>query len=190
MFNPRYTRVLLILLTLTTIIGCTANIKDYDSEKLEAERVNKLSAAQKKQDPFNSPATANYVKIADNDDVFVEAIKLKPLDGPKHIRLDHWTINATNRSNKTVCVSIKWKLQDFEFTSELPLEFLMMGKESLKVGDMKQSIWSFDDALIAIPPSGYVDSMNVRDAKVEPKTGKYTCDLLEEDIQEPKGDHD
>jgi hypothetical protein len=182
---PRIT----ILSVLLIITGCVT-VRDYDAEKLEYEQANKIKNAQSKVDPFNNPATPDYVKIADNDDVYVEAIKLKPFKGPQNIKLDHWIINATNRSNKTVCVAIKWKLQDFEFTSELPLEFLMKGKEFLKVGDMRQSIWSFSDVMIAIPPSGYVDSMNVRDAKIETKTGKYTCDMLEEDIQEPKGDND
>ena len=187
-----FTREIFLILLSLSITGCVT-VVEYDAEKMEYEQVNKLKYAQQHPDPFNNPATPPLVKIADNDDVYVEAIKLKPVEGPQHIKLDVWTIKATNRSKITKCVAIKWKLQDFEFTSDLPLEFLLQGREQIKIGDMKQSIWSFDSTLIAIPPSGYVDSMNVRDADIEKTTGKYTCDQLEEDIQEPKeseDDHD
>jgi hypothetical protein len=44
--------------------------------------------------------------------------------------------------------------------------------------------------MIAIPPSGYVDSMHVRDAEYDTKTHKLTCDMLEKDIDDPKKDTD
>jgi hypothetical protein len=32
---------------------------------------------------------------------------------------------------------------------------------------MTQTIWAFDDVAIAIPPSGYINEMKVRDADYE-----------------------
>lgn len=66
----------------------------------------------------------------------------------------------------------------------------MEGKGTLKIGKMKQSIWSFDDAFIAIPPSGYVDTLKVRDADYDKITHRLTCEIPEEKVDEPKKDHD
>ena len=176
-----------ILLLLT---GCVT-VRDYDAEKLEYERVQELKKAQK-EDPFNSPVTPDYVKVADDPDegIYVEVMKLHPITDPHGIKLDIWTVNAVSRSDKTKCVKIDWKLQDFEFESEQPVEFLIKKGETLHIGKMKQSIWSFDTTFIAIPPSGYVDSLHVRDADFDEKTRELTCDMLEEDVDEPKTDTD
>ena len=179
---------ILILLSFSIVIGCTPNIQDYDAEKLEYDQVTKLKKAQ--SDPFNSPQTAPIVKVADDPDagIYVEVIKLKPVIDGHGIKLDVWTVKATNKKPDPKCVSIMWKLQDFEFESEQPLEFLIRGGETLNLGKMKQSIWSFDGATIAIPPSGYVDKMNVRKADVDKITHRLTCDMLEEDIDDLKTD--
>lgn len=177
-----------IMLSLLVLSACTPNIIEYDAEKMEYDQVKNLKAAQKKIDPFNNPSTPSIVKVADEDGVSIEVIKLKSIKSQDGIVLDVWTVSAMNTSKETKCVTIAWKLQDFEFESEQPLEFLISPNETLKVGKMKQSIWSFDGALIAIPPSGYVDNMKVRKADFEKKTSKLTCDMLEEDVKEPKTD--
>jgi len=176
------------------ITGCgLGTVKDYDSEKLEAEQISKLH--KKQADPFNNPPTPSYVKVAKDEDegVYIEVIKLKPLVTKQGVKLDVWTVNAISTNKESTvpkCVKVNWKLQDFEFESEQPLEFILKGKEVLNIGKMKQSIWSFDGALIAIPPSGYVDNMKVRDADFDKKIKRYTCEMLEEDIDNPKKDTD
>lgn len=174
------------------VIGCTPNIKEYDAEKLEYDQTNKLKLAQKKEDPFRSPNTPPYVKVAEDEDehVYIEVIKLKPIKNKDGIKLDVWTVNAINQSPEPKCVIVNWKLQDFEFETEQPIEFLLKGKEVLPLGKMKQSIWSFDGAMIAIPPSGYVDSLKIRAADIDKDTHRLTCDMLEEDIDSPKKDTD
>lgn len=175
----------IILLTLCVLlVGCSVNVRDYDAEKMEFDQIGKIKKAQ--SDPFNNPPTPDYVRVAEDSGVLIEAIKLKPITGHQNIKLDVWAINAINSNDIPKCVAINWKLQDFELESGLPFEFLINAYDTVKVGRMKQTIWSFDNTAIALPPSGYVDSMRVKDAKMEDTLGKYTCDELEKDIQEPK----
>jgi hypothetical protein len=173
-----------VSLVLSVLSGCAVTIKDYDAEKLEYEQINRIKKAQ--SDPFNAPSTPSYVKLIENNGVYVEAIKLTPIKGHQGIMLDVWVVDAVNTNDKSQCVTINWKLQDFDFETGLPYEFLVPEKKSIKIGRMTQTIWSFDGAAIAIPPSGYIDGMRVRDAKFELSTGKLTCDELEKDIQTPK----
>lgn len=176
-----------ILILLILVSGCTANIIDYDAEKIEREQVNKIKTAQK--DPFNNKITPAYVKIADVDDVYIEAIKLKPEINKDELKLDLWAIQAVNITLIPKCVAINWKLQDFDFETGLEYEFLIKPNQLLKVGRMKQSIWSFDGSNITIPPSGYIESMNIRDAKYEKTINQFVCTELESDIQTPKEEY-
>lgn len=186
----RYNIVLLFFLV--GIVGCVPTIKDYDAEKLEYEQIKKIKNSQATYDPFNAPATPKYVKVAKDEEegIFIEVIKLRPITNQQGIKLDVWKVNAVNTSPDTKCVDVKWKLQDFEFQSEEPLEFLIKGGQTLYLGKMTQSIWSFDDVLIALPPSGYVDSLHIRKAEIDAKTHRLTCEIKEEDIDEPKEDTD
>ncbi len=179
-----------LILTLLAVIGCSQNIIEYDSEKMELDQAKKIK--QKQADPFNNPATPDYVKVADDEDegVYIEVMKLHPIKGPQNIKLDVWNVQAVNRTLEPKCVGISWKLQDFEFESEQPMEFLLLGKQTLHVGKMKQSIWSFDGAMIAIPPSGYVDDLKVRKAVFDTKSKRLTCEMEEKDIQDPVKDDD
>ena len=183
-------KILTVVLTSALLTTGCMTIVDYDAEKAEAVQVAKIKKAQK--DPFNNPSTPSYVKVAKDEDegIYIEVMKLKPVKDSHGIMLDAWTVNAVSTSDKPHCVSVLWKLQDFEFESEQPLEFLMTGKEVLKIGKMKQSIWSFDGAFIAIPPSGYVDALKVRDADIDKITHRLTCEIPEEKVDEPKTDHD
>lgn len=167
---------------LISSISCTPNIKDFDAEKMEYDQIQKIKKAQ--ADPFNNPTTPDHVKVADNDDIYVTVTKGLPIKGHEGIKLDVWNIYAVNRSHTPKCVMINWKLQDFELESPLPYDFLIQDKESIQVGRATQTIWSFDGVAIAIPPSGYVDGMHVRDAEFDEKTHKFICEELEKNIQE------
>lgn len=171
----------LIILFYLLLVGCTPNIIEVDNEKLEYDQVHKIQKAQ--ADPFISHATPDIVKVADNDDVYVNVVKGLPFLGRNNIKLDTWNIFAINRTEDAKCVLISWKVQDFELESELPFEFVIKSKQTVNVGKMKQTIWSFDDALIALPPSGYVSNMRVRPAQIE--HGRFTCDELDSNIKEP-----
>jgi hypothetical protein len=183
---------IVIIFALLFVVGCTPNIREYDAEKLEFDQITKLKKAQ--SDPFNAPSTPAIVRVAEDKDekVYIEVIKLKPITNQYGIKLDVWTVNAVNNSPITKCVKVLWKLQDFEFESEQPLEFMLTGNQQLNIGKMRQSIWSFEEekgtTLIAIPPSGYVDALKVRNAELDKKTNRLTCEMLEKDIDDLKKD--
>lgn len=171
-----------VLLTASILQGCTPNIIERDFEKEEAQRIKDLQKA--KEDPFKNQPTPDYVKLIEEDGVYVEALKQHPVKGPGGVMLDVWVVNAVNTAEDPQCVTVNWKLQDFEFESDEPYEFLVPAHKTLKIGKMKQTIWSFDDTFIAIPPSGYVDGIRVREPNVEKLNGKIGCETPEEDIQE------
>lgn len=169
------------IITLLVLTGCTANIKDYDAEKMEYDQIKNIKNAQRK-DPFSYERTPDYVKVLDEDNIVIEVRRDKPLIGRENIRLEQWKANAINNNDESKCVTVKWALQDFEFDTSLPSEFLLFGHEDLPIGKMRQTIWAFDGAFIALPPSGYVSGINIRDADVNPKTGAESCEPDESNI--------
>lgn len=173
-------KLITILSIFIFVNGCAPIVIDFDSSKIEREKATKIKQAQNKSNP-----TPDYVKIIEEDDIVVEVIKLKPTKGPQNIELQDWSISAINNADVPKCVLIGWKLQDFELVSELPNDFLIKEHSTIKVGHAKQTIWSFDDVAIALPPSGYVDSILVRDAPYDDKLKKLSCETLEKDIQTP-----
>lgn len=173
-----------ILLSILLLTGCSINVLEYDFEKQEAEQVEKIKQAQsKKKDPFDSPPTPPYVKIFNDDDVYVEVFRLKDISF-RDIVLQQWEVYIKNKNNYNICVAIKWKLQDFELQSEYPTMFLLKPDQYLDLGKMKQTVWAFDKIFVALPPSGYVDSAKILEAQIDKKTNKYTCDMEEDSVEE------
>jgi hypothetical protein len=168
--------------------GCAPVIIDINPSLQERDRANKIKIAQVAK--VYGIATPNYVKVADKDNIIVTAIKSNSSTGPQKIQLDTWKVTAVNHGIVAKCVTIDWKLMDFELTTNLPYEFLIRSQETLSVGKMTQTIWSFDDTALALPPSGYIGGMLVRDAEFDRKTRKLTCDMLENDIQTPTQESD
>jgi hypothetical protein len=175
---------ILILIINIFIIGCSLEPIEYDAEKEEAEHIEKIRNAQSKEDPFNNPLTPPYVKVGDNDEITVEVYKLKEFIGYKGLVLQQWDVFVTNKTEDYLCTIIGWKLQDFELETEREVTFLLKPKERIKLGKMKQTIWSFDEVAIAIPPSGYVENIETQEALIDEKTKQYTCDMPEQEIDD------
>lgn len=170
-------------LILISLWGCTPNIMVYDSEKMEHDQVLKIRGVNLSKDPFDNKPTPDRVRVVDEDEIYVEVHKGRPTKGEMNIELQRWTAIAINKSNDFHCVTISWKLQDFEFESSLPDEFLIQPYQKLIVGQMRQTIWSFDGVGIALPPSGYADGINIREPNINPKTGVVSCEPDESGIQ-------
>lgn len=174
-------QVATILIIAALSSGCA--VIDVDFEREEAKRIAELKIA--KTDPFKNEPTPDYVKVIEEDDVLIEAIKQKPISGPQGLKLDVWEVNAINHSSDPKCVTVHWRLQDFQLETDLPYEFLINKYETVRIGRMKQTVWSFDDTLIALPPSGYAESVSVVDARFDEKLHSLTCEMLENEIDEP-----
>lgn len=172
----------IFVLMIAVLSGCSSiQVQDYDAEKMEAEQIKGIKNAQRK-DPFISEKTPDYVKLIDQDGIQIEVHRDVYLLGHDNIKLETWKANAVNNNPTAKCVTVDWKLQDFEFESNLPSEFLVKKYSSIFIGKMRQTIWAFDGAFIALPPSGYVSGINVRDPDVNPKTGAESCEPDESNI--------
>lgn len=178
-----YNKILIVPI-LVSLIGCSATIRDYDTGKMDREQALRIKQAQ--SGPTKMEPTPDYVKVADNDGVIVEVNKTLPIKGREGIKLDVWKVTATNHTSTPKCVKIDWRLMDFNFETSQPFEFVINDHQILKVGKMTQTIWSFDNTAVALPPSGYVNKMDVRDADYDKKTRKFTCDMTDAQIDEPK----
>lgn len=174
-----------LFIVLCFIVGCTPNIINYDSEKLEAEHIKNVVNTQK-IDPFKAQKTLTYVHVKDEDGIFVDVFKSGVTKGTQGILLDTWKATVRNANNTSKCVIIDWHLMEFDFESSLPTEFLVLGKETINVATMHQTIWAFDGTNIALPPSGYVSRIYVREPDINKKTNVEECVLDESMIQEPK----
>jgi len=167
---------------LMMLVGCSATVRNYDTGKMDREQALRIKAAQ----ATKLQPTPDYVKVADNDGIVVEVDKLLPIKGREGVVLDVWKVTATNRTADPKCVKIDWRLMDFNFETSQPFEFLIFGNRVLRVGKMTQTIWSFDETAVALPPSGYVNKMDVRDADYDKKTKKFTCEMTDNQIDQPK----
>lgn len=171
----------IIPIIIVSLSAC-ATVQEYDSEKMEYLQIKNIKKAQ--SDPFYSEDTPTSVKVIEEDDVYVEVHKLDSLKGAQDIELQVWSAMVTNNSDEDYCTTIVWKLQDFEFESPYPSEFLLKSKQKLIIGKMRQTIWAFDGAYLALPPSGYAEAINLREPDVNKKTGVKSCEFDESNIDD------
>lgn len=183
-------RTLLIPIVIAILSSGCATIVDVDPEKLEMEQIRKIKGAQAKIDPFAADLTAPSVRLGQKDRVSIHANKQPDIKGPQDIKLQSWRINVVNSNVEPKCVTIAWKLMDFSFDSNYPYEFYMAPDTTIHLGNMHQSIWDFDGVGIALPPSGYVQDMRVRDPEITQRRVRSTverdelCNQPEEDAEE------
>lgn len=181
-------KLFLILPVLMTFIGCTPNIKDRDFEKEEAEFIKTHGVAAK--DPFYAPPTPDHIMAGEKDDVRITIHKGSPtlhdandVDHNK-IELQNWYAVLTNDGKKPVCVMTEWKLMDFEMISDYP-GFVYMSPHSqiITYAHLRQQIWNIDGTKFALPPSGYVEDMDIREPNKKAKSGDE-CVFEDDDIEE------
>lgn len=183
----------LLILPMVLLSGC-ATVVDIDPEQMEYDQIVKIKGKQAAEvlDPFASPPTPNSVIAGRKDHVVVFVTKSTPVKGPQNIKLDTWNVRASNFNDESKCVAIQWRLQDFEFESDYPTEFFIASQKTIDLGKMRQTIWSLDGLTFAIPPSGYIQKMNVREPKAAKSKyaggtlEKETC--IEEDAKEDAKD--
>lgn len=172
----KYIFVLLVL----TVSACSIKVHEYDSEKMEYLQVKNIKKAQ--SDPFYTEETPTTVRVVEEDGVYVEVHRLDSNTGNQDIKLQVWSAMVTNTTDDNFCATITWKLQDFEFESSYPTEFLIKAHEKLTIGKMRQTIWAFDDVYLALPPSGYAEAIHLREPDINKKTGVISCEFDESNI--------
>ena len=118
----------LLLISCLLLVGC-ATVVDRDFEKEEADFIKKYGEAAKK-DPFYSPDTAADVIAAHSDGIRVTVHKSSPIKADS-LKLQKWVVILTNETDKAQCVSVFWKLMDFELINDHAESLLVQPKQQL-----------------------------------------------------------
>lgn len=168
----------LILPLLLFLNACTPNIVDRDFEEEEAEYIRKYKEFAK-NDPLWQAPTPDDMFLTTVDNVSVSVHKLLP-DDNSGIMLQNWKVVVTNHNNTSKCVNIAWKLQGFNMVNENPgFVFFKRNQSKGDYARLKQTIWNMDGIRIALPPSGYIHDMEVKNPKENPNFKDEVCDFYE-----------
>lgn len=173
-------KILYVLLLLTTLVGCTPTIVERNFEAEEAAYIKKHGIAAK--DPFYAPATPDYVVAGSEDHVLVTLFKDVP-ENYRGMQLQTWQASVFNHNDYPVCVLVQWKLMDFEMFSDYSdFTLIPANQQLLHFATMKQQIWNLDGTEFALPPSGYIHSLVVKEPNKNVKRGQE-C-VFESEVEE------
>lgn len=149
----------LLIIGCLLLVGC-ATVVDRDFEKEEADFIKQYGEAAKK-DPFYAPSTPNDVMAAHSSGIRVVVHKSKSIRADK-LELQRWSVILTNETDKAQCVSVFWKLMDFELINDRAESLLVQPKQQLlNYATLIQKIWNIDGTRFALPPSGYIERLEV-----------------------------
>lgn len=153
----------LIVLSFLFIVGCTPTIQDRDFEKEEVEYIRSHGV-----DPMFAPATKDDIFMGRKDGITVSLHK----DTSTYINgveSQNWFAVVTNENDDPKCVAIVWRLMDFEIINDNPELVYIKGHEiNHNFTQLKQKLWYLNNVLFALPPSGYIHDVFIRDP--DPKT--------------------
>lgn len=163
-----------IVIVMLMLTGCTATIVDRDFEKEEKDFIKKHGVEAK--DPLYAPATPEYVLAGYSEHVLVSLYK-GPSEKQDKIELQVWNATAVNHNDKPVCLMVHWKLMDFSLVTDYgDFTYLKPEQQILKYATMKQQVWNLDGTQFALPPSGYIDNMIIKEPIKDAKPG-YECEF-------------
>jgi len=160
------------------LVGC-ATIKDRDFEKEEKEYIQKYGE-RALADPLYQKDTPRMVSAANKDHVTVTLTRLPDGKHPKGPRLQNWVAVVSNHNEVDKCVSISWALMDFELiTDNISYVKIPAHGYIADYAKFKQKVWEMNGITLALPPSGYITEIDVKDLDKDDK-----CDFImdEEDI--------
>ena len=126
-----------------------------------------------------------YLVVAYKDaGVIIEVLKVTSFyDDQNEVELQNWAVIATNNNRRDICLSIAWRLMDFQFISDYPTTLLMFQKSKLRIGTMVGKTMNIDGVIVALSPSGYVHQLEIRDPDWSTNPG-FECFFLDDDIIE------
>lgn len=174
-------RLLVISFLIALSVGCTPNIVDRDFEQEELDYIKKYGEIAK-NDPLWAAPTEESIFLTRKDGISVTIHKQAP-DDKEGIMLQNWSAIVTNHTEVDKCVMIAWKLMDFQIVEEHSGYTVVFAKEYiLDYVKLKQLLWDISGTRFALPPSGYIDYMDVEDRAED----NPNCEFfeLEEDIVE------
>ena len=169
----------IILIVCLSLIGCATVDRDFEKEEQEFIKLHGVRA----KDPFYAPDTPNDVLAGKKDGVRVTVHKGRPTKS-EGFELQQWFAVLTNDSEEDKCIAVLWKLMDFELVTNFP-EFIYLTphQQIVNYASLKQQVWNMDGTKFALPPSGYIEQLDVRDPNLKNKPGQE-CIFEDEDIDE------
>jgi hypothetical protein len=177
----RSIKMLKILLVTSTMLltGCFT-VVDRDFEAEEREYIKQHAAAAK--DPLYGAPTPDTVVAATEDGVSVLMYKAAP-EKRSGMDLQVWRSSIYNKNDYPVCVMVQWKLMDFEMISDYPdFSFIDAKSTMVNYATMRQQIWNLDGTAFALPPSGYVEKLIIREPNMNAKN-KERCTFNDEEVE-------
>lgn len=167
-------------IVLAMLAGCTPVIIDRDFEKEEAEFIKKYGELAK--DPLYAPSTESVIKLAEEDGIEITLYKEQP-DIYEGMLLDNWVAVLKNKTSENLCVLTLWKLMDFQMeTDYADFSYIPANATIYGYAKFKQQIWSLDGTTFALPPSGYIDTLIVKEPNYD-KPSSERC-LFEDEPYE------
>ena len=166
----------LLPLLMLSLAACTPNVKDRDFDKEEIAYIKENGI--KSTDPLWQKPTNKVVQAGKMDGVTVVMYRDTDIREGE-LNLQQWKALIINKNDEPKCVQTVWQLMDFQMYTDYP-DFLKVPANSTfqNYARMTQKIWVLDGVRLALPPSGYIADMLVR----EPND-KGTC-VFEQDIKE------
>lgn len=179
---------LVIIASMLSVSGCAINLggmKDVDLEKEEQKRLKNNLELYKPTPP--------HVRAADVDGIVIHADKRDSIKDDQLVEQEVWSITAQNTNTEGKCISMRWKLLDFEYISNEPTAFYLKARETREIGTMMQTIWNLDGVRFAPPASGFIEMFKVNTPLADAEVGKECVNIVEDgttDAKETYKDYD
>lgn len=163
----------ILLLSALLLGGCATGPKivDVDPEKLEQERLGELATVEEPTPP--------HVTVANAKGILVDVDKAEPII-EDDVEREVWIVTATNNNTKDKCVTLIWKLLDFQYQTSETSEFLLEAHYSKEIGVMVQQTMTIAGVEFAPPASGFVKAMRVRKTIEDAKEGEECLYITKE----------
>lgn len=175
----------LMVVFVLLLSGCAGNkIIDVDRDVEKEKVMNDMFTDGVEYDGVNRI-------LVDSDDIIVKAVKADVIVNEYErfkkyeVKQDVWNIEVSNYSGNDVCVTLLWKLMDFQFVTTLPSSFLVLADATTLIGEMTEQVWEIQGVKFTPGGSGYVYQMDIDDPIEDADAGDECLNLVdEEDIKE------
>lgn len=151
-------------------------VVDIDPLEMEREMLGKQAG--------DAEPTPAHVVVGERGGIKIEVHKRGVEDSEQYdLKLQTWDVTAINYNHRDKCVTPRWKLMDFKYITDGASEQLIPAHSMKRMGEMQQRAWIIEGVEVAVPPSGYLSDMRVRNTVEDAKPGEECMHIFpEEDL--------